>query len=262
MIEDEPFLRAILANPDDRVSRLVYADWLDERADPRAEFLRIEARLAELPRDDMTYPELRQPDRRLQLQSVLPRWWLVAIGGLRATPAEPDPVRAEVAALALGRPVRYTDNRGYEITIGAAALCPRTGAVAYLESRSKWNGGSHDITYTLRLRDFAGHATSWELETYNPYFGCDTRFMEWYGSAVVFIYREKRHTYVARVGFDKRPYYCVLEDEWVLNGREIGFRGWQETTVRRLSVPGLQPFSTLSTAEAGERDLLPTSRWG
>src|SRR5206468_3446797 len=37
MTEDEPFLRAMLANPDDRVARLVYADWLDERSDARGE---------------------------------------------------------------------------------------------------------------------------------------------------------------------------------------------------------------------------------
>jgi uncharacterized protein (TIGR02996 family) len=37
---DEPFLSAILAAPEDPTNRLVYADWLDERDDPRAEVLR------------------------------------------------------------------------------------------------------------------------------------------------------------------------------------------------------------------------------
>jgi uncharacterized protein (TIGR02996 family) len=36
MTSDEPFLRAILAAPADAAPRLVYADWLDERGDPRA----------------------------------------------------------------------------------------------------------------------------------------------------------------------------------------------------------------------------------
>jgi uncharacterized protein (TIGR02996 family) len=39
----EPFLRAICANPDDDIPRLVYADWLDENGDPeRAEFIRCQ----------------------------------------------------------------------------------------------------------------------------------------------------------------------------------------------------------------------------
>jgi uncharacterized protein (TIGR02996 family) len=42
----EAFLRAITANPEDDVLRLVYADWLEEQGDPRAEFLRLDCALA------------------------------------------------------------------------------------------------------------------------------------------------------------------------------------------------------------------------
>jgi uncharacterized protein (TIGR02996 family) len=41
MSEESAFVRAILADPGDRVTRLVYADWLDERSDPRGEYLRL-----------------------------------------------------------------------------------------------------------------------------------------------------------------------------------------------------------------------------
>jgi uncharacterized protein (TIGR02996 family) len=40
------FIDAIAENPDDDTARLVYADWLDERGDPRAEYLRLEVELA------------------------------------------------------------------------------------------------------------------------------------------------------------------------------------------------------------------------
>jgi uncharacterized protein (TIGR02996 family) len=53
------FLRAIAANPDDDLPRLVYADWLDEHGEPeRAEFIRLQCELARLPRDDPRWPEL------------------------------------------------------------------------------------------------------------------------------------------------------------------------------------------------------------
>src|SRR5262245_7234302 len=42
MSEDEAFIRAIVDSPGDDTARLVYADWLDERDDPRGTYLRAE----------------------------------------------------------------------------------------------------------------------------------------------------------------------------------------------------------------------------
>jgi uncharacterized protein (TIGR02996 family) len=43
---DQDFIDAILAEPDDDAPRLIYADWLEERGDPRAEFIRVQVELA------------------------------------------------------------------------------------------------------------------------------------------------------------------------------------------------------------------------
>jgi uncharacterized protein (TIGR02996 family) len=43
MNEEAAFLRALIAAPDDAALRGVYADWLEERGDRRAEFLRLDA---------------------------------------------------------------------------------------------------------------------------------------------------------------------------------------------------------------------------
>jgi uncharacterized protein (TIGR02996 family) len=43
--DDTAFQRAILANPADTTLKLVYADWLQERADLRAEFVRLQVQL-------------------------------------------------------------------------------------------------------------------------------------------------------------------------------------------------------------------------
>lgn len=42
MSEDEAFIRAIADSPGDGTARLVYADWLDDRSDPRGAYLRAE----------------------------------------------------------------------------------------------------------------------------------------------------------------------------------------------------------------------------
>jgi uncharacterized protein (TIGR02996 family) len=46
MTEDETFIRAIVDHRGDETSRLVYADWLDDRSDPRGAFLRAEVEWA------------------------------------------------------------------------------------------------------------------------------------------------------------------------------------------------------------------------
>jgi uncharacterized protein (TIGR02996 family) len=43
------FLREIRDRPNDPTPRLVYADWLEERGDPRAEYLRLEHQLTQIP---------------------------------------------------------------------------------------------------------------------------------------------------------------------------------------------------------------------
>jgi uncharacterized protein (TIGR02996 family) len=69
MSEREALFRAILEGPDDDAVRLVFADWLDENGDEadrkRAELIRLQCELANLPDDDPRYAELEARERRL-----------------------------------------------------------------------------------------------------------------------------------------------------------------------------------------------------
>jgi uncharacterized protein (TIGR02996 family) len=63
--QHEAFLLAIIANPDDDLPRLVFADWLDENGQPeRAEFIRLQIALARMA-DDSQRRELRDRERAL-----------------------------------------------------------------------------------------------------------------------------------------------------------------------------------------------------
>ncbi len=77
-------LRAILSNPDEDTPRLMYADWLDEHDDPaRAEFIRLQCRLAEREREKVvpaTDPD-QQRGRELLLQ--LGERWLAELPAIR-----------------------------------------------------------------------------------------------------------------------------------------------------------------------------------
>src|SRR5437764_1154624 len=65
-MSEAAFLAAILDRPDDDAPRLVYADWLDERGDPRGEFIRVQCELARLPGDDPRQLSLRKREKQLR----------------------------------------------------------------------------------------------------------------------------------------------------------------------------------------------------
>jgi uncharacterized protein (TIGR02996 family) len=75
--EEAAFLAAIAADPADDTTRLVYADWLQDRNDPRPEYLRLEVR-----RHRMTPRERRKDDPFYQLERLRERAtpdWLARI---------------------------------------------------------------------------------------------------------------------------------------------------------------------------------------
>jgi uncharacterized protein (TIGR02996 family) len=65
MSNEEAFLEVIREAPDDDTPRLIYADWLEERGDPRAEFLRRECLLAGVSPEHGQYAELKARLRAL-----------------------------------------------------------------------------------------------------------------------------------------------------------------------------------------------------
>jgi uncharacterized protein (TIGR02996 family) len=85
MTPDDAFLADIIGHPDDDGLRLIYADYLDERGDPRGEFIRVQVELVSLPRDDPRRPALKVKERQLQqeherkwagpLASLVQDWW-------------------------------------------------------------------------------------------------------------------------------------------------------------------------------------------
>jgi len=74
MSRDDEFLRAILASPGDEVLRLVYADWLAERGDQRAEVLRTQVEIGRRTREKE--PTVGLQDRLDGLVPAIDPVWL------------------------------------------------------------------------------------------------------------------------------------------------------------------------------------------
>src|SRR6516162_10276737 len=66
MVDEQAFVQAILANLTDDGPRLVYADWLEERGDPRGEFLRLQTALTRMPRKDKQQARFRKHLKQLR----------------------------------------------------------------------------------------------------------------------------------------------------------------------------------------------------
>lgn len=69
MTDEESFLAAIFANPDDDAPRLMYADWLTERGNPRGEFIRVQIEMSR-PQDRRSevYRGLRGREAELRIR--------------------------------------------------------------------------------------------------------------------------------------------------------------------------------------------------
>jgi uncharacterized protein (TIGR02996 family) len=82
MSEEAAFLDALRKNPDDDVTRLVYADWLDEQGDrgnaAKSAFLRYQCQLAALPATTRIGGTRRRRLRRLA-NSVADADWLAVV---------------------------------------------------------------------------------------------------------------------------------------------------------------------------------------
>lgn len=80
MSDEAALLRAVIEEPEDDLPRLAYADWLDEHGQARrAEFIRLQCRLAAMDELDPQWPDLH--DREWELLAVYQkRWWPPAAG--------------------------------------------------------------------------------------------------------------------------------------------------------------------------------------
>jgi uncharacterized protein (TIGR02996 family) len=79
MSDEAALLKAIISHADEDTPRLAYADWLDENGDPiRAEFIRVQCRLADLPPSDPDWVDLTE--RQSELACRLKSRYLTRVG--------------------------------------------------------------------------------------------------------------------------------------------------------------------------------------
>jgi uncharacterized protein (TIGR02996 family) len=114
MTHDDAFLQAIIESPDDDSLRLIYADFLDERGDPRGEFIRVQVTLAnssDQPRKQELEARERELLKRHEQQWVTPvrpwvKAWAFRRGFVEDIKADLDTVLANADKLFAAAPLR------------------------------------------------------------------------------------------------------------------------------------------------------------
>jgi uncharacterized protein (TIGR02996 family) len=159
MSTEAAFLNAIRAAPEDDTARLVYADYLDEQGgatdSARAEFIRIQVRLAKLDEADPTRDALE--DRENELLRVNEREWL---GPLSAPVAQGltrwrfergfvGEVRVDTRTLTLRGDELFDRHPISRVRLGPVQV-DEPGPMARLAKREWWSR-----VRELRLTDFA-----------------------------------------------------------------------------------------------------------
>ncbi len=120
-MEDASFVAALTAAPEDDATRLVYADWLEERDDPRGAWLRVATAVLNGLRLAVPGGRADPAMRSAHLMRLCPLVDLQRHGGTRA-------VRL-LSALALRDRIRYCTSPGLQ---GQLEALRRAGAVAEL----------------------------------------------------------------------------------------------------------------------------------
>ena len=150
MSDEAAFLDALRANPADDTTRLVYADWLDERGDDRARYVRLVCALVWMPPEEVLTAPAAEELRTLS-PYLNPNWEKV-VGGrfevalLEFTPESRDLLIGAVTGLLKLSQTSATDTRLAEAMVVSAPTPLRSrltclaATTLYHEWRSKYSG--------------------------------------------------------------------------------------------------------------------------
>jgi uncharacterized protein (TIGR02996 family) len=215
MSDESIFLKQIAAHPEDRAIRLVYADWLEDRGDPRAELIRVEEAMRSVPIFSDRYWELKP--RRNALRPAFEPELLAALG----YGTDYEPVFAEIPDDWKGRwrLIREFVERWHGIPM--ADVGDGSDRVRKVE---------FDLGYDLSpaVREWVAFASGFEAEWFEQVMGDFVGFEEVPGHPVltILIQNPPTHRYAvnkADLSLDDPPvdvYYLGWGNDWRYGERD------------------------------------------
>jgi hypothetical protein len=140
----------------------------------------------------------------------------------------------------LKTPENFVDEDGFEWRMIAGTVDEAGRRLAWVERKERETGTYMNVHYYLRTRDEQGLGERWEVETYNPYFGCWPEFLQWIDNSVVIIYDEKHDTFVASVDRDRLVRRVEITPQWKVIDKMLEYRLEPAGEIVRLRLPSLE----------------------
>jgi uncharacterized protein (TIGR02996 family) len=146
--QEEAFIEDIAEHPDDDAPRLVFADWLEDHGDSsRAEFIRVQCRLARLDEDAPEREELERREKELLKENEI-RWlgakrfkrWQFRRGMLEYVVLSAQDFPRKAARLFRAYPIRHIKFHSC-VAVGEGSLvhvvsdCPQLARISRLDVR-------------------------------------------------------------------------------------------------------------------------------
>lgn len=160
----------------------------------------------------------------------------------------------EEMAQRLKRPAFFIDEDGYENEIIAAAMADEGTKLAWVDMRCKDNDGAVDVTFTVRASIHGYRVLNWEVASYNPYFGCDVQYLEWWDDEVIAIYSEKHRTILVSLAESRAPLLRPVADTWEMRDDLLYFRNDVPGLLDVVRLPDLATLAPLPESMFGRTE--------
>jgi hypothetical protein len=155
----------------------------------------------------------------------------------------------------LGTEKEFTDKDGYLHEI--LALTKNNENICVIESKEKMVKNLLDISIKCKILSNGKLIIEKDIESYNPFFGCDVLFIAWIEDSVIFVYTEKHNTYVGKYTIDTDIVFQNIGRTWKYSKNILGFYKWNDENIYILQIPELKIIGKVNEKTAGELGINP-----
>jgi hypothetical protein len=169
----------------------------------------------------------------------------------------------------LNRQSEFVDAAGYTNELTAATIDLESERYAWVECKSKEADihGYVDVHFYLYVMVKKRIVVEWEIETYNPYFGCQVELLHWLPEHLIIIYHEKHDNFICSFNvrsieptkppISKPIARRELPDEWSIGADMVVSSSATVDKVDRMALPTLKLLKSWSANYARSIGALP-----
>ena len=155
----------------------------------------------------------------------------------------------------LGTDKEFSDQNNYLHEILAMAI--KGDIVCVIESKEKQIKDLLDISIKCKIITNTDVIKEKDIESYNPFFGCEVHFIEWFEDSVIFVYSEKHNTYIGKYKTGSDIVFQNIGRNWKNSKNLFAFYKWNDEHIYVVDIPELDIIGKISKNNAKEIGINP-----